>query len=263
MNIQEAKEKLKKDGYTSFELKDFDEEFYNFLLPLKCNEEKNLKNYYTNLQADGGFRLDDFTQDHSKGIIKVQDEFKSFDEASKKKNELLDIQKTDSKLILSQLWYCNNLNEIIGKYASKNNIKCPINQPFSKFEKYVSNITKYFFDFEDTQEYVLFAPMTTYYNEGCMLANHSDGTGTGRICALLIYLNEEYDENNGGILILNNEEKVIPAFGKVAIIDLQTFDIPHMVTEVTGGLGRFAILTFVKKKEDEFIHSPYDMKPVI
>ena len=33
MNIQEAKEKLKKDGYTSFELKSFDEEFYNFLLP--------------------------------------------------------------------------------------------------------------------------------------------------------------------------------------------------------------------------------------
>ena len=35
-----------------------------------------------------------------------------------------------------------------------------------------------------------------------------------------------------------------------------------MVTEVTGGLGRFAILTFVKKKEDEFINSSYDMKPV-
>ena len=43
MNIQEAKEKLKKDGYTSFELKDFDEEFYNLLLPLKCNEEKKFK----------------------------------------------------------------------------------------------------------------------------------------------------------------------------------------------------------------------------
>jgi hypothetical protein len=71
---------------------------------------------------------------------------------------------------------------------------------------------------------------------------------------MLIYLNEEYDENDGGILILNNEEKVIPTFGKVAIIDLQSFDIQHQVTEVTGGLGRFAILAFVKKKEDEFVN---------
>jgi hypothetical protein len=262
MNIQEAKEKLKKDGYTSFELKDFDEELYNFLLPLKCNAEKNLKNYYTNLKADGVFHLEDLKQYHSKGMIKLQNDFKSFDEASKKKNELLHIQKTDSTLILNQLWHYNDLNEIIGESSSISSFKHPINQPFSKFQKYVSNITKYFFDFEDTQEYVLFAPMTTYYDDGCKLKNHSDGTGTGRICALLIYLNEEYDENDGGILILNDEEKVIPTFGKVAIIDLQTFDIPHMVTEVTGGLGRFAILTFVKKKEDEFINSSYDMKPV-
>ena len=105
--------------------------------------------------------------------------------------------------------------------------------------------------------------MTTYYNDGCVLKNHSDGTGTGRICALLIYLNEEYDENDGGILILNNEEKVIPTFGKVAIIDLQSFDTPHMVTKVTGGLGRFALLTFVKKKEDELVHSKHDMKTII
>ena len=260
MNIQEAKEKLKKDGYTSFELKDFDEEFYNFLLPLKCNEEKNLKNYYTNLKADGV--VGKFPRDTSKDMIRLQGDFKSFDEASKKKDELIDIQKTDSTLILGQLWYFNDLSRIIGEDISRSSFKHPINQPFSIFEKYAFNITKHFFDFEDTQEYVLFAPMTTYYNDGCVLKNHSDGTGTGRICALLIYLNEEYDENDGGILILNNKEKVIPTFGKVAIIDLQTFDIPHMVTEVTGGLGRFALLTFVKKKEDELIHSSYDMKPV-
>jgi Rps23 Pro-64 3,4-dihydroxylase Tpa1-like proline 4-hydroxylase len=253
MNIQEAKEKLKKDGYTSFEIKDFDEEFYNFLLPLKCNEEKNLKNYYTYLRANGSFNLDGGADDTSKDKIRIQDDFESFEEASKKKNEMVDIRKTDSNFMLSQLWYYSNLISIIptdeqdvDQYTTK--------EPVSKFEKYVYNITKHFFDFEDTQEYCLFAAMSTYYNEGCMLANHGDGTGTGRICAMLIYLNEEYDENDGGILILDNKEKVIPTFGKVAIIDLQSFDIQHQVTEVTGGLGRFALLTFVKKKEDEFIN---------
>jgi len=252
MNIQEAKEKLKKDGYTSFELKEFDEEFYNFLLHLKCNEEKNLKNYYTHLRGDGGFHLEEYREDTSKDKIKIQTDFESFEEASKKKNEIVDMLKTDSNCMMSQLWYYCNMSSIIPTDAT-NVDRYTIKEPVSKFEKYVYNITKHFFDFEDTQEYCLFAAMSTYYNEGCMLANHSDGTGTGRICAMLIYLNEEYDENDGGILILDNEEKVIPTFGKVAIIDLQSFDIQHQVTEVIGGLGRFALLAFVKKKEDEFV----------
>ena len=254
MNIQEAKEKLKKDGHTSFELKDFDEEFYNFLLPLKCNEEKNLKNYYTHLRVDGGFHIEDYREDVSKDKIKIQTNFESFENASKKKNEIVDILKTDSNCMISQMWYYSDLSSIISSEKTEDVNQYALKEPYSKFEKYVYNITKHFFDFEDTQEYCLFAGMSTYYNDGCMLANHGDGTGTGRICALLIYLNEEYDEKDGGILILNNEEKVIPTFGKVAIIDLQSFDIQHQVTKVTGGLGRFALLTFVKKKEDEFIN---------
>ena len=105
--------------------------------------------------------------------------------------------------------------------------------------------------------------MITYYDKDCYLENHSDGTGTGRICALLIYLNETYDENDGGVLILNNKEKVSPIFGNVAIIDLQTFDIPHMVTKVTGGIGRYAILSFMKFKENEFIDYVIPKKPEI
>jgi hypothetical protein len=254
MSIQESKEKLKKDGYTSFEIKDFDEEFYNFLLPLKCSEEKNLKNYYTHLRADGGFHIEGYREDVSKDKIKVQTDFKSFQNASEKKNEIVDILKNNSNCMMSQLWYYSDLNSIIPPDRPEDGTQYATNEPMAKFKKYVYNITKHFFDFEDTQEFCLFASMSTYYNEGCMLANHGDGTGTGRICALLIYLNEEYDENDGGVLILNNEEKVIPTFGKVAIIDLQSFDIQHQVTEVTGGLGRFAILAFVKKKEDEFVN---------
>jgi Rps23 Pro-64 3,4-dihydroxylase Tpa1-like proline 4-hydroxylase len=254
MNIQEAKEKLKKDGYTSFEIKDFDEEFYNFLLPLKCNEEKNLKKHYTHLRANGGFHIEDYKEDVSKDKIKIQTDFKSFEEASNKKDELAHMVSTNSNFILSQLWYYLDLTSIISSEKTQDAEQYALKEPYSKFEKYVYNITKHFFDFEDTQEYCLFAAMSTYYNEGCMLANHGDGTGTGRICAMLIYLNEEYDENDGGILILDNKEKVIPTFGKVAIIDLQSFDIQHQVTKVTGGLGRFALLTFVKKKEDEFIN---------
>ena len=48
---------------------------------------------------------------------------------------------------------------------------------------------KYFYDYPESQEYSTITNFT-YYDVGCKLDNHSDGTGTGRICALLIYLNE-------------------------------------------------------------------------
>ena len=47
-SIEQSKEKLKKNGYTWFELSEFDPEFYNWLQPLKCNEEINLKDKITN-----------------------------------------------------------------------------------------------------------------------------------------------------------------------------------------------------------------------
>ena len=90
--------------------------------------------------------------------------------------------------------------------------------------------------------------MSTLYDDKCLLTNHSDGIQKNRICAILIYLNENYDEMDGGCLVLNNTEKVIPEFGNIAIIDLQSFDVPHMVTEVIGGPGRYTILSFINKK---------------
>ena len=258
MNIQEAKEKLKNEGYTSFELIDFDEEFYNFLLPFKCNEENNLKNKITSLRCDAKknvYELDDnnatfsIKNDDGSFSVRISDEFGTFEKASEKKEQLIDIFKKDTDIF--QTWYFSELNAIFD------------NEKFSKYKEYIENLVKYYFDFEETQEFSLFSPTLTYYDLDCELKNHSDGTGTGRICALLIYLNEEYDENDGGYLVLNNKEKVIPTFGRVAIIDLQTFDIQHMVTKVTGGIGRYAMLSFVKRKEDELIHNKYEMEHII
>jgi hypothetical protein len=256
MTIEESKEKLKKDGYTWLELSEFDPEFYNFLLPFKCNEENNLKDKMTFLRCDA--KKDEYEKNDTGEVvsynttlsIKIADNFETFVKASEKKEELTDIFKKDTNIFNSQTWYYNDLNVVIGY------------QKFPKYKEYIENLVKYYFDFEETQEFSLFAATATYYDLDCELKNHSDGTGTGRICALLIYLNEEYDENDGGYLVLNNTEKVIPTFGRVAIIDLQTFDIPHMVTKVTGGIGRYAMLSFVKRKEDESIHNKYDMKPV-
>lgn len=247
MTIEESKQKLKKEGYTWFELKDLNEDFYEWLLPLKCNEENNLKEKITSLRVD----INGYNQN---GNLQYRNEFETHDEAFSKKEEFYNLvkkQKSVKNLLggseheakkISQMWYYTDLNKIIRDDLN-----------ISTFENYVKTIITYFFDFDEKQEYSFFAPMFTYYDNGCQLENHSDGTGTGRVCAFLLYLNETYNESDGGYLVLNDTEKVIPEFGRVAIIDLETFDIPHMVTEVTGGIGRYAILTFIKKKENELV----------
>jgi len=240
MTIEEAKEKLKKEGYTSFELSDFDNDLYNFFEKFKCNEENNLKEICTTLRVD--------TTDSQ--LYRHAAELESHEAATEKKNELLKLIENDG-LDVMQMWYYADLSKILPEFNYKTK---ETNKDYYYLKNQIKNMMTYFFDFEETQNFVFFAPTFTYYDNGCMLKNHSDGTNTGRVCALLIYLNEEYDENDGGILILNDEEKVVPKFGKVAIIDLQSFDIKHQVTKVTGGIGRYAFLTFIKTIENQFIN---------
>ena len=231
MTIVEAKEKLKKEGYTSFNLKDFNEEFYNFLLHLKCNEEKNLKSKMNMLRMDIGTQTD-----LNSGSKQIQTT-KAFDSYELANNyaelTIKDCYENNELVNFTQYWYYNDLSTIL------------ISDEMKTYNDGIFNIVSYLYD---TNNYQLntHTSQLTYYPKDCFLTNHSDGYGTGRICALLIYLNENYNEENGGILILNNNEKIIPIFGKVVIIDLQSFDIPHEVTKVLDGIGRYACISFVK-----------------
>lgn len=234
MTIEQSKEKLKKSGFTYFNLKDFDEKEYQKLEELKCNHITNFQKHMTSFRGDALYN----SKPDGKNSICVNDDFTTFENAELKKNEII----VNSKKF-AQLWFFRGLSRVLEDAK----IKYSLNE----YDSLVKNIIDFYFDMNSTQEYS--SPSSiTYYNNNCLLENHSDGTGTGRICALLIYLNETYNEEDGGILILNNTDKVVPTFGTVAIIDLQSFDIPHMVTKVVGGIGRYAILSFVRKKEDEF-----------
>ena len=234
MTIQESKEKLKKEGYTYFNLKNFDEELYNKLIPFKCNDTKNLKKYMSSLRADSVYEV----KSNVNNKIQVRNDFDSFESANEKKNEILSKNHK-----MAQIWFYGSFNAILESLQI--NIK--------EYQDLLKKITDFYFDFDESQQYSI--PIdVTYYDNGCELGNHSDGTGSGRVCAILIYLNETYDETDGGILVLNNNENILPIFGNVAIIDLQSFDIPHQVTKVTGGMGRYALLSFVKTKENEFVN---------
>jgi hypothetical protein len=246
MTIEESKNLLKTKGFTSFNLKDFNEDYYNKLLPFKCNESNNLKKFLNGLRVDAA------------GISLQKDNYNSFEEAETEKNKIVEnffLNKKEKSPGFAQIYYQNHFSKIFEKVTGE--VLGDSNDSYCKY--IIDEIVKYYYDLDKS---VKLANLTsvTYYDIECVLAKHSDGTGTGRICAVLLYLNEDYDVNDGGLLILNEEHIVVPLFGNIAIIDLQTFDIKHEVTKVTGGLGRFAILSFIKTKENEFIMNTKELK---
>jgi hypothetical protein len=236
MTIEESKNLLKTKGYTSFNLKDFNQDYYNKLLPFKCNESNNLKKFLNGLRVDGN------------GLSLQKDNYNSFEEAEAEKNKIVEsflLNKNKNSANFAQIYYQNHFSKIFEKVTGE-----VLSDSADNYCNHMINeIVKYYFDLDKSiRLYNLTS--ATYYDVECVLGKHSDGTGTGRICAVLIYLNEEYDTNDGGLLILDEDYIVVPLFGNIAIIDLQTFDIKHEVTKVTGGLGRFALLSFVKIHDD-------------
>ena len=101
MTIEQSKEKLKKDGYTFFELEEFDRDFYNFLLPFKCNYEKNLKDKFTYFRVDAMEEFDHSNPNKERIKIHIAEDFDSFENALEKKNEMLKLFSKNKNLILN------------------------------------------------------------------------------------------------------------------------------------------------------------------
>jgi hypothetical protein len=103
MNIQIAKEQLKEKGYCVFNLKDFNEEYYNFFKEnFLCNEFKNLQSAFKSLRADYSFEIKKESEiTHGK----IQTEFETFEEANFEKNKILDKKEKKEIAKISQIWY--------------------------------------------------------------------------------------------------------------------------------------------------------------
>jgi hypothetical protein len=231
MTLDEAKHNLKTNGFCEFELKDFSEESYNTILEKKycINDEEYLKN----------FKLIRFDYHNGDSDVHIQshDMCESNLIAKEKIKEILN--KYDKEYI-AQVWL-----------EGPNNLNQETNPDI--FYKILS----YFYPGKEKD--VNFGLQWTCYSEGCFLKNHNDGQGEEyqNTCAILIYLNEEWDESWGGNLILRTETsafstetgyKIVPKFGKVAIIDLETFDKAHAVEDVIGDHNRFAFIGFATSK---------------
>jgi hypothetical protein len=106
------------------------------------------------------------------------------------------------------------------------------------------------------------SPLKTLYMEKSILQNHRDhqyNMNSSHLdfikpANILIYLNKNYDKNNGGIFIVEDEMEVIPEYGNIVFLNFMNGSDPsHQVSEIVGEQNRFALLfniTYSKKQRE-------------
>lgn len=233
-NFNDAKDFFNKNGYCQFSLKDFDIDFYNFLDKfLSCNGEDNLKEMFHT------FRFDSNTKN-----VRYMSPNRSFTDAEEKQINLFSECEDHSKI--SQAWYFQNDMNYIQSFLQNRNSDLIGMDVKRIIQNATNNILKYFYEEVDSNDISHDELQFSFYDVNNVFTPHSDGM-TVNLCSILIYLNKDYNKENGGVLLLNGEE-VIPELGMVALMDLSKHDINHGVTKVLSKPGRYAIFNFPKLK---------------
>lgn len=238
MTKEEIKYKLRKEGYCYFHISEFDEKyeegFKKHMIGEDDSEYKKLMSGIrldiTNRELLSDMVISDMFDDKGQSKMHKVD---SFEEGERIKDY---IRNAHLKEDIFQIWHwnANDMGMRVENY----------------YKPYFDKMARYFYDVNESQQ-LKFNSQFTMYSNRCFLQNHRDGKIDGRLCVILIYLNEEYDEENGGVLVLNGVEKVLPKIGNVAILDLGEFDIEHQVTEVIGNKNRYCVLSFISLKNEE------------
>lgn len=217
--MEQLKKELKEKGYTFFKLQDYNEfkDDYEYYKKYKCDKNTNLLNHIKSLRMDARYL------NGEPASIKVI--CNNFEEIEKKANEeylpLLDDKD------FKQYWFYGEPSDI--QLDFKKLIYKIVNNLYDVSIEKLDNLTQ-----------------LTYYKQGCFLTEHNDGTVLRRLCAVLIYLNdEEYKSEWGGNIVFERKETIIPIYGNIAILDFKDNNCLHEVKKVVDGYGRYAILSFV------------------
>jgi len=155
----------------------------------------------------------------------------------------------------TQMWYENHINE------DNSVVYSPFKQIVEKIIKKYYNISKENINTGQIRE--------TYYNIGNHIIPHEDGTSEKRLCVILMYLSNNYEDGMGGEFNILDKEKydsqskaekfdeiqdippldtIKPNFGNIAVLDFTKNNNSHSVNKVLKDYGRNALITFVNKK---------------
>ena len=228
-NLSEIKENFIKNGYCQIPINLINPDFYKFIAEyFKCTEENNLKNLFNTFRFDSS---------------KFETVFRNINEnhleTNAEKERLYSLHDDGD---ISQIWFWNNHWFQIGNYLNLDK-----NVLTETIESGLNEMIKFLYDLEEDTPIVHDELQLTYYNKDCRFVPHTDSPQSTILCSMILYLNENYNKDNGGLLVFN-DELITPELGVCAIMDLTKHHIKHGVTKVTNGSGRFAVLSFPKIK---------------
>ena len=87
----------------------------------------------------------------------------------------------------------------------------------------------------------------TCFTKGCGIIPHIDKNehSTDRMCAILSYFSEDWKEEYGGCLRLDDKKTIVPNMGTIVILDFTKNNVLHEVTDVVADKSRFCLTTFL------------------
>jgi Rps23 Pro-64 3,4-dihydroxylase Tpa1-like proline 4-hydroxylase len=90
------------------------------------------------------------------------------------------------------------------------------------------------------------------YDDECHIAKHRDGFNNKRLFVILIYLNKEWEEINGGDLVIytknNDRISLTPKAPSVCVLDFTKNNLEHEVLKVIDGT-RYTYVSFYEVSE--------------
>jgi hypothetical protein len=253
------KEKLITDGFLSFNLKNVDDDLYNELY--------NNFNKLDKLSSINRLRYDCTVEDDSKKFNfedyckKLKDEFNLSDESTYE-------HRPANKYLINLAFNLGGKYEYLSKCKKeidnfKGNHKAqswlftspnpffPLNPVVKKiYKKILDNLYPDYINENLYSENKLDSFDLTLYEKNDFIEPHNDGIDPQRLCVILIYLNDDYQKEFGGELIIENHVNVPPIFGNVAILDFTANNPTHSVNHVLDDeFKRFAFIKFFYKEK--------------
>ena len=251
------KDKLFETGYLSFNLKDLDEELFDDIQSQFTND--TLKKFINNYRFDQRYHPKDLPymfeelieKNFNLDSIQIQSNVHEKTQTKFRGNfqgKLSELKKLDEYLSEypwikdGQQWFHGPLDIYGQKTFKQELIGSLYNTTIKKLYKdYIKNTEDYSDDYNGPNNILRSTDVTMYLQDG-YITPHEDGYDEGRLCVMLMYMNEDYDYGYGGEIIVNGELTVEPKEGNIVILDFLHNNIEHEVLPIIkNGFERFAL----------------------
>ena len=115
-------------------------------------------------------------------------------------------------------------------------------ETISNFQK---EFKKIYYPEKESQSYYACNKLQ-FYDKGCEIKLHDDGKDLNRLCVFIYFLNDEWNDENGGYLIVydtnNNPIKLKPTFPNFVVLD-SNLNLFHEVEKIKNGI-KYNIVSF-------------------